>query len=105
ESSFNLGQAMEYENTVNSVAFEGALEGEVKCSIIQPSSAYDSLTTLVPIDYTFDFKSKTIWGDAPWHTVHADQDSYAQAGGIMRRIVTASGEPVTNVPLNGEGAP
>ena len=105
ETSYNLNQALAYENTVNSGTFEGADAGEVKCSIIQPNQSITIASALVGIDYAFDFKKEEIWGADPWQLQLLDKDSYAVADGKTRRIVTASGEPVTDALLNGLGVP
>lgn len=107
EASYNLAQAQAFENTVNSSTFEGGAARSVKCSIIQPSASYDALTVLIPIDYVFDYKAPAIWGEHPHQTWVLHQDSYAfsSPGGVLRRIVTASGESVTDALLDAQGVP
>lgn len=105
QSSYSNTQAMNYENTVSSTTFEGAAAGEVKCSIIQPSQSYTAADALVPVDHVFDFKAASIWGAQPWQTLFLHRESYAKADGKIVRIVTAGGEPVTDVLMNASGQP
>jgi len=109
ESSFSVTTSLAYENTVNSDTFEGAVSGTVKCPIIQPSQSYTSLSTLIPIDYTFDFKAVIVWGVEPWQTQGIDEDSFAYAtvdGAAVPMLITdASGNPFGSVRLNGSGSP
>jgi hypothetical protein len=109
ESSYNLSQALTYENTVNADTFEGAAGGSVKCSIIQPSTQYTALSATIPIDYMFDFKSPTVWGAYPWRLFITDKDSWAlctiNSATQWVRIVGADGHPAGDVPLNGQGVP
>lgn len=107
ESSYNNTTAQSYENTVNSAAFLGGAVQTVKCSTINPSQNYTALSTLIPIDYTFDFKAVAIWGEKPWQVQYVDEDAYAYANidGTKRvRIVDANGDPVTAL-LDGLGRP
>lgn len=105
QQSYSVATSLEFENTVNSTEFEGAQPGEVKCSTIQPSQSYTSQSAMLPVDYIFDFKAISVWGEHPHQTQFIDQDSFARADGNTVRIVTATGEPVSDVPLDGEGRP
>ena len=104
-NGYDLARAMAYENTVNSVAWQGAAAGEVKCNTIQPSVAFQSSAMLIPIAHIFSFKATLIWQANPWQTFIKDQDGYGYVSGVKRRILTKEGVPVDDVPLDGTGEP
>lgn len=106
EASYSVSTSLAYENYVNSAVFEGGVIGSVKCAIIQPSQSYTLESALIPIDYIFDFKAVSVWGEHPWQTQFVDQDSIARkSGGDRVKIVTKNGEDAGIVPLNGAGKP
>lgn len=105
QASYDNGQAMAFENRVNSSSWEGAQPGELKCAIIQPSQSYEADAALIPVDHTFDYKAISIWGDHPHQPQFLHVDSFARAEGKLRRIVTSGGENVTDTPLDNEGVP
>lgn len=105
EPGFSVATAQLYENAVNADTFQGGPPGTVKCSEIQPSQSYSVLDALIPIDYVFDFKAESLWGEQPHQTIFLDQDSYAIADGKLVRLVTPAGDPVTDTPMNGQGVP
>lgn len=107
--SYNPINALTYENTVNGSSFEGAQTGTVKCTSIVPSTSIESGSTLVPIDHVFDFKPESFWGPDPWQTWarNADEFAFATVDGatVKRRIVTTTGDPAGQVPLDANGIP
>lgn len=109
ESSYAAGTALDWENSVNADAFEGASPQEVRLESIQPSTSYDINATLLPIDYVFLFKPAAIWGDFPHQTWLVDKDSYAYAtvdGTVTKvRLCDKTGVQLTDVLLDGTGRP
>lgn len=109
ESSYDNTQAQAIENHVNSTTFLGGTAGTVKCSIVQPNASYDELAALIPIEYTFDFKTVSIWGEQPWQPQNVDEDYMAYASidssAVLVRLVDKGGNALGPQLLDGKGRP
>lgn len=110
EPSFDISAALNFENTVNNSVFEGALPGELKCVSIVPTNVITVESVFTEVTYTFEYRSRMIWGNDPHQPRILDQgfESPATVDGQTRivRLVDVKGQPPeSEVPLDGQGRP